>query len=161
MLEKVAGCYLLDKLHSILLMETYYNAVNKLEYGNRMLDNLRLYGLMAEEIFSKVGRTAEDGALAKILFYDIVCQCRLTSAISSVDATNCYDSIAHAIALLIFQACGVTVEVAEAMLSANQDMKYFLRTVYSDSCNFRGSKIEIKYQGLCLSNGATPAMDGQ
>lgn len=154
MLEKVSGCCLLDKLCSILLLEADYNAVNKLVYGNRMLDNVRQYGLMAEEIFSKVGCTAEDGALVKILFYDIVRQCRLSAAISSVHDSNCYDSIAHAIALIIFQDCRVLVEGVEAMLSAIQDMKYFLRTAYGDSCNFRGSKIEIKYQGLCQGNGA-------
>jgi hypothetical protein len=112
---------------------------------------------MMEEIFSEVGRTAEDGALSKTLFYDIVRQGRLTAAISSVDAANCYDSVAHAIASLIFQACGVPVEGVEAMLSAIQDMKYFLRTAFGDSQNFRGPKIEIKYQGLCQGNGAAPA----
>ena len=45
----------------------------------------------------------------------------------------------------------------EAMLFAIQDMKYFLRTALGDSRNFRGSKIEIKYQGLCQGNGAAPA----
>jgi hypothetical protein len=49
------------------------------------------------------------------------------------------------------------VEGVEAMLSAIQDMKYFLRTAFGDSRNFRGSKIEIKYQGLCQGNGAAPA----
>jgi hypothetical protein len=157
MLEKLPGCCLLDKLCSILLMEADYNAVNKIECGIQMLDNMQKYGLMAEEIFSEAGRTAEDGALAKILFYDIVRQCRLSAAISSVDATNCYDSIAHAIASIIYQACGVPVEGVEAMLSAILDMKYFLRTAFGDSRNFRGSKIEIKYQGLCQGNGAAPA----
>jgi len=74
-----------------------------------------------------------------------------------VDAANCYDSIAHAIASMIFQACGVPVEGVEAMPSAIQDMKYFLRTAFGDSKNFRGSKIEVKYQGLCQGNGAAPA----
>jgi hypothetical protein len=154
MLEKIAGCSLLSKLRSILLMEADYNANNKIIYGMRMLENVRRYGLMAEEIFSEVGKTADDGALSKVLFYDIIRQCRLTAAIASVDATNCYDSIAHAIASIIFQACGVPVEGVEAMLSAIQDMKYFLRTAYGDSKNFRGSKIEVKYQGLCQGNGA-------
>lgn len=58
--------------------------INKLEYESRMLDNVRTFGLMAEEIFSEVGRTEEDRALAKVLFYDIVQQSRLTAAISSV-----------------------------------------------------------------------------
>jgi hypothetical protein len=112
---------------------------------------------MMEEIFSEIGRMAEDGTLAKILFYDIVRQSRLPAAISSVDAANCYDSIAHAIALLIFQACGVPTEGVVAMLSAIQDMKYFLQTAFGDSKNFRGSKLEVKYQGMCQGNGAAPA----
>ncbi len=103
MLEKVSGCCLVDKLRSILLMEANYNANNKELIGNRMLANVRLHGLMMEEIFSEVGRTAEDGALSKTLFYDIVRQGRLTAAISSVDAANCYDSVAHAIASLTFK----------------------------------------------------------
>jgi hypothetical protein len=49
------------------------------------------------------------------------------------------------------------VEGVEVMLSAIQDMKYFLRTAFGDSRNFRGSKIEIKYQGLRQGNGAAPA----
>eukprot|EP00956_Cyclotella_meneghiniana_P037467 scaffold139228_cov59-Cyclotella_meneghiniana.AAC.8 len=86
-----------------------------------------------EEIFSEVGETTEDGGLAKILAYDIVRQCRRTAAIASVDAANCYDSIAHAIASLIFQAS------------------------FGDSSDFKSSKVEAKFQGLCQGNGAAPA----
>ena len=88
-------------------MEADYNANNKIVFGERMIDVVRKHGLMADEVFSEQGRTAEDGALAKVLFYDIVRQFRLPAGISSVDAANCYDSIAHAIASLIFLAMGV------------------------------------------------------
>ena len=43
------------------------------------------------------------------------------------------------------------------MITAIEDMKYFLRTEYGDSTEFAGSKIEIKFQGLCQGSGATPA----
>jgi hypothetical protein len=138
-------------------MEADFNANNKIKIGERMMEVVRRYGLMEDEIFSKQGRTAEDGALSKVLFYDIVRQLRLPAAISSVDASNCYDSIAHAIASLIFQSMGVPVEGAQAMLEAIQQMKYFLRTAYGDSKSFANSKIEVKYQGLCQGNGAAPA----
>ena len=36
-------------------------------------------------------------------------------------------------------------------------MKYYLRTAYGDSKNFRGHKISVKFQGLCHGNGAAPA----
>jgi hypothetical protein len=111
---------------------------------------------MVDEVFSEQGRTAEDGALAKVLFYNIVHQFRLPACISLVVVANCYDSIAHAIALLIFQAMGVQVEGAEAMLEAFQEMKYFLHTAYGGSKEFANSKIEVKYQGLCQGNGAAP-----
>lgn len=156
-LEKEPGNCLITKMRAILLMEADFNATNKIIYGDRMLWNVRNNGLMAEEIFSERGRTAEDGALSKVLFYDIVRQSRKTAAINSVDAANCYDSIAHAIASIVFQACGVPEEGVHMMLSTIQDMKYFLRTAYGDSRNCRGAKLQVKFQGLCQGNGAAPA----
>ena len=157
MLEKIPGCSMVEKMRAILLMEADFNFTNKVIYGVRMLDNVRRHGLMPEEIFSEKGRTAEDGALAKTLFYDLVRQFRLSAAISSVDATSCYDSIAHAIASLVFQTFGVPTSAIKTMLGAIQNMKYFLRTAFGDSKNFANATIEVKYQGLCQGNGAAPA----
>jgi hypothetical protein len=72
MLEKTAGVLLVEKMRAILLMEADFNFMNNVIYGDRMLSNARRYGYMAEEIFSERGRTAKDGSLAKVLFYDIV-----------------------------------------------------------------------------------------
>jgi hypothetical protein len=63
-----------EKMRAILLMEADFNFMNKMIYGDRMLATARRYGYMAEEIFSERGCTAEDGSLAKVLFYDIVRQ---------------------------------------------------------------------------------------
>ena len=43
------------------------------------------------------------------------------------------------------------------MLSTIEEMKYYLRTAYRDSKNYRGHKIPVKFQGLCQGNGAAPA----
>ncbi len=83
-------------------MEADFNAMNKEVYGVRMLDTAIRYKLMPEEIFSKTNHTADNGGLAKTLFFDIVWQTQLPAAVASVDASNCYDRIAHAMALLIF-----------------------------------------------------------
>ena len=157
MLEKMFGCTLISKLRAILLMEADFNFSKKLIYGVRMMDNARKYGFMPEEIYSEKGKTADDGSLAKVLFYDISRQSRVAMGLSSIDAANCYDSIAHAIASLVFQAFGVPEEAIESMLTALEEMKYFLRTAYGDSKNCAGSKIEVKFQGLCQGNGAAPA----
>ncbi len=107
MLKKMFGVRLVSKLRAILLMEADFNTINKEVYGVRMLDEARKCKLIPEEIFSEKNHTADDGGLAKTLFYDIVQQSQLPVAIALVDASNCSDQIAHAIASLIFQSFGV------------------------------------------------------
>jgi hypothetical protein len=157
MLEKMFGLQLFSKLRAILLMEANFNAINKEVYGVRMLEEARKYKLVPEEIFSEKHCTADNGGLAKTFFYDIVCQLRVPAAIASVDASNCYDRIAHAMALLIFHSFGVEDTAATAMLETIQEMKFFLRTAFGDSKEFAGSTIEVKTQGLGQGNGASPA----
>ena len=157
MLEKVAGCSLISKLRSILLMEADFNCANKILFGGRMLDNVRHHSWMPDEIFSEKHRMAEDGTLAKVLFYDLVRQSRRPAGLSSVDADNCYDRIAHAITSLVVQAFGVPQEAIGSMLKTIQEMQFFLRTAYGDSESAAGSHIEVKTQGLCQGNGAAPA----
>jgi uncharacterized protein (UPF0332 family) len=95
MLKKMFGCALITKLRSILLMEADFNATNKIIYGQRMLQQARKYKLLPEEIYSERNRLADDGTLAKVLFYDIVRQTQRPAGIGAVDADNCYDRIAH------------------------------------------------------------------
>ena len=126
MLEKIPGCQLISKLRSILLMEADFNCINKILFGYRLLWNVHGYGFMLDEIFSKRNRTAEEGTLAKVLFYDIVQQTRLSAGIRSVVADNCYNRVLHAIALLVFCSFGASQEATGAMLKIIQEMKFFL-----------------------------------
>jgi len=112
---------------------------------------------MSEEVFSKCNKMADDGTLTKVLMYDIIRQTCRSAGIASVDADNCYDRIAHTIASLVFQAFGVPLSATESMLTTIQEMKFFLRTGFGDSTDFANSKLEIKTQGLCQGNGASPA----
>ncbi len=156
MLEKVRGCTEVSRLRSILLMEADANAINKMILGTRMMETVRKFRLMPDEIFSERNRTADDGTLSKVVLYDLVRQCRRPAGVSSVDADNCFDWVSHAIASLIFQAFGVTVGSSSALLSMIQEMKFFLRTAFGDSTNYSGSSIEFKTQGLCQGSGAAP-----
>jgi hypothetical protein len=146
MLEKTLGVTLVSKLRAILLMEADFNATNKIVYGDRMMKNVRKYNQMPEEIFSEKNRMADDGTLCKTLFYDITRQARVPSAITLVDASNCYNRIAHAIASLVFQAFGVPTTAIETMLSTIENMKFFLRTGFGDSTTFAGGGIGVKVQ---------------
>ena len=87
----------------------------------------------------------------------MVRQFKLPAGLSSVDAANCYDSVAHAIAALTFRAF-VPKEAIHVMLQTIEEMKYSPRTAYGDSKRFRGSKMRVKFQGLlCQGNGTAPA----
>ena len=69
---KQLGCTLVNKLRTILLMEADFNFFNKILYGVRMMDNVRRFGLMPEDIHSEKNRMADDGTLANVLLFDVV-----------------------------------------------------------------------------------------
>ena len=123
MLKNNPGVTLIEKLRAILLMEDDSNASYNEIFGNRMLNVVRSHSFVPEEIYSEKGNTADDCSLAKFILYDIVRQARTYAALSSINATNCYDSIAHEIASLFFQAFGVPLEAVKAMLTAIEEMK--------------------------------------
>jgi hypothetical protein len=72
MLEMMFCICLVLKFHAILLMDADFNTVNKEVYGTRMLEEAWKHKLVTEEIFSEKNHTADNGGLAKTLFYDIV-----------------------------------------------------------------------------------------
>eukprot|EP00956_Cyclotella_meneghiniana_P010074 scaffold13929_cov79-Cyclotella_meneghiniana.AAC.4 len=157
MLEKKLGVRLINKLRAILLMEADFNAANKIVFGERMMDNVRKYRLMPDDIFSERAREATDGGLSKALFYDIVNQLRRPAGLASVDAANCYDRVAHAISQMVFQAFGTPKNASNSMHEAIQEMQFFLRTAFGDSTESVGARVELKTQGYMQGNGASPA----
>jgi hypothetical protein len=163
MLEKIFGCTLITKLRSILLTEADFNATNKTVYGIWMLDNVRKYRLMPEEVFSEQNHLADDGTPSKVLFFNIACQLRRPAGLASVDADNCYDCIAHPMASMIFQAFGVPTPAITLQLSTIQRMHFYLHTGYRDSKGYAGgdqadSDNPIRTQGMCQGNRASPAV---
>ena len=84
MIEKIVGCTLISKLRSIHLMECDFNFANKAIYGMRMMDNVRNYNLMPEEIFTERNRTADDGTLTKVLICDISLQARCHDTVTPI-----------------------------------------------------------------------------
>ena len=82
--------------------------------------------------------------------------------VSSVDADNCYDGIAHPMTSVVFQSFGVLTPAIELMLTTIQVMRFFLRTGYGDSVDYTGGEFNdledpVKTQGMCQGNsGAAP-----
>jgi hypothetical protein len=157
MLKKMLGVMLVTKLRAILLMEADFNASNKIMYGVRMMGQARKYRMIPGEIYSEKNWMGDGGTLTKTLFFDTAHQARASAAIASVNASNCYDRIAHVVASLVFQAFGVPELAIESMLSAIENMKFFLRTSFIDSTRFASGGVHVKVQGLTQGNGASPA----
>jgi hypothetical protein len=64
-----------------------------------------------------------------------------------VDADNCYNCIAHPIALLVFQALGFPQLAGISLISTIQYPKFFLRTGFGDSKVYSGLTDGKKMQG--------------
>ena len=137
--QKLFGCSLITKLHSILLMEADINSASKMMFLIQMLKQARVHNLMPEEDFSEHNKMAVDGTLTKVLTYDIIHQTRWKAGIASFDADNCYDRI------------------SESLLMTIQEMKFFLRTRFGDSTDFASLSLSTKTQGVCQGNDASPA----
>jgi hypothetical protein len=80
---------------------------------------------MLDEIFSEKNSMADDGTLAKTLFYNLVHQTWCPVGLSLVDADYCYNKIVHAIALLVCQSFDVPQEAIGSMLRMIQEMIFF------------------------------------
>jgi hypothetical protein len=157
-LEKTLGVTLVTKLRAILLMEPDFNASNnKIICGVRMMGQARDHNLMSDEIYSEKNWMADNGTLTKTLFFNIARQARTPASIASVDASICYDRIAHAIALLVFQELGIPKSAIESMLGAVENMKFFLHTGFGDSKRFASNGVSVKVQGLTQGYRASPS----
>ena len=67
-------------------MEADFNFAKKMMCGVRIMDNVRKHYMIPEEIFSEKGKTADNGLLAKVLFFDIIRQSCVAAALPTVTA---------------------------------------------------------------------------
>lgn len=132
--------------------------LNCLVFANRAMALAREHGLIPDEQYAeRQSDGQDDGAWLKRLFADVSRQARAAMSIISADAGHCYNRIAHAFALLVFQAFGVFITMVAAMLSTIQNMKFFLRTGFGESSVFMTAALGAIIHGLCQGNTAAPA----
>ena len=89
--------------------------------------------MIAEEIFSEKGKTAEDAILHQVLLYNIARQLKRLLVVASVDATQYYDRVAHAMMALTLRAYKFRQSSMMVMLQPIQNIRYYLRTGYDES----------------------------
>lgn len=112
--------------------------------GLRLISKLQAILLMEVEF----------NAANKIIFS---WQLRSPAALALVDAANCYNRVAHSVASLIFRAFGALLPMTLSMLTAIQQMQFFLCTAFGDSDRGLGSWVHLRMQGFMQGNGASPA----
>jgi hypothetical protein len=81
-------------------------------------------------------------------------------AVTSVDAAQCYDCIAHPPRFLACQQLGAPPLFLSCMLRCIQLMCFHLRMAYGDSEEYFGGiteLIEALTQGICQGNGTRPS----
>ena len=110
-------------------METDFNCHNILIFGDRMVKLVKENGLVPEEIYIEKEKTVEDAILQRVLIFDIAQQLRKPLLVASVDAAQCYDRIAHAVAALTLLAYKVKQSSVTSMLAPIQAIEDYLRTV--------------------------------
>ena len=111
-----------------------------------------------EALGSRKAHNSKELALNRRLAADIARQQIRPLAVASVDAAQCYDSIAHTPGSLACQRLGAPPLFLSCMLVTIQLMKFYLRTAFGDlDLFFGGGRHGLPFQGICQGNGGGPA----
>ena len=160
MLLKSPDVYLLEKLRTIVLYEADFNHENKRTGRDGMrlaLDQEKI----AEEQFSRPGRSAQDNALSKRLAFDYFRLKKRPFGMAACDLKSCYDRVVHTAASLALQRVGVPVGRIKCMFETIQTLIHHIRTSFGRSNKSFGG-MSLKYrkppQGLGQGNGAGPTI---
>ena len=96
-------------------------------------------------------------AISKKFIADISNTRKLPTITKCVDATNCYDRVAHTYASLCSQYFVMEICYLIVLIKKNQSMKMHLRTAFGVSTSFYTSNGK-PFQGAAQGNGAASAL---
>jgi hypothetical protein len=154
---KKAGVYDIEKMRTIILMNSEFNMNNK-KLGRDMMRNAEHHGTLAQEQYgSHKHHRSIIAALNKRLTMDMLRLRRLAGALCSNDAKSCYDRMVHSIASLSMRRQGVPKNPIKSMFSTLQKAAHKIRTAYGVSKCFYGRNREPPLQTFGQGNGCGPA----
>ena len=160
MLLKSPEVYLLKKLRTIVLYEADYNHENK-RIGRDAMTQALQQGQLADEQYSRPGRSSQDNALNKRLVFDHFRFNKQNFGMFACDLKSCYDRIVHTAASIALQKVGVPLSKIKCMFSTVQRLVHHVRTAYGKSSeSFGGDDHEFLAppQGTGQGNGAAPTI---
>ena len=160
MLLKKEGEFRVDKLRTIVLLESDFNQENK-RIGREAMQLALEKQMITEEQYSRPGRSSQDNALNKRLFFDVQRQKKQNFGICACDLKSCYDRIVHNAAALTLRRVGMKEPDVTSMFQTIQKMKHTVRTAFGDSTRTyvaNDPAYRLPVQGTCQGNGAGPSV---
>ena len=160
MLLKKEGFFLLEKLRTIVLMESDFNYENK-RLGKEAMTLALEKNMITDEQYSRPGRSSQDNALNKRLFFDHQRLRRQSFGVCACDLKSCYDRIVHNAAALALRRVGVRESDLASMFYTIQHMCHTVRTAFGESRSTYSADnpdFRLPVQGLYQGNGAGPSI---
>ena len=111
---------------------------------------------MPVDQFVAQGKVAIDGVMQKQLFFDDVNTLHINAALSSTDATNCYDAVNHPLCNLALQSLAVPMSAIAAYLKCLQTMTFHLKTGFGLATKRYSGTSSKPFMGLTQGSSASP-----
>ena len=116
---------------------------------------------IADEQFSRPGRSAQDNALSKRLVFDYYRLTKRPFGMCACNLKSCYDRVVHTAASLALQRVGVPLTEIQCMFRTIQKLIHWVRTAFGLSAKSFGGynkKYQKPPQGMGQGNGVGPTV---
>ena len=157
-IEKKAGDLRLEKMRTIQLMNSEYQANTK-KLGRTAMYNAEMNQLIPSgQCGSRARHQAIDLAWSKRMVWDLLILQRRSAGWISNDAKSCFDRVVHWIAILALLRFGLTWRALTMMFNTLATSKHRVRTGFGDSTAVFQPPSDVPFQGCGQGNGAGPAI---
>ena len=157
-IEKEPGNHKVDKMRTIQLMNSEFQANNK-KIGREVMASAEQNGwLPTGQHGSRKRHQAATLALCKRILWDILRMRRAAAGWCSNNAKSCYDRIVHWVARLCLVRFGLAWNASCSSFTSLQKALHYVRTGYGDCETPYNSGLRVPFQGCGQGNGAGPCM---
>ena len=157
-IEKKPGDFRLSKMRTIQMMNSEFQANNKL-IGKRSMAYAEEHRLIPPgQCGARKQHQAIDLALSKRLVWDSLILDRQAAGWVSNDAKSCFDRIVHWVAKLALMRFSIPWEAVSLVFDVLAKAKHRVRTGFGDSPRVFSPTTSIPFQGCGQGNGAGPAI---
>ena len=157
-IEKKAGDFRLAKMRTIQLMNSEFQANNKLIGRGAMNYAEKRKLIPPGQCGSRKHHQAIDLAFSKRMVWDLLILQRRSAGWISNDAKSCFDRVVHWVAILALLRFGITWRAVAMMFDTMAQSTHRVRTGFGDSeLSFRPPS-NVPFQGCGQGNGAGPAI---